>query len=143
GPSWPRAYAPGGSRARRREWLGGDPRHAAALLEKVARAVQAAHEAGIVHRDLKPSNILLDERDEPLVGDFGLAKLLDGNADLTMTGAVVGTPAYMAPEQAAGKGRDATPQAAVWALAVILYGLLTATRPLADANPKDRPKRLP
>jgi hypothetical protein len=108
-----------------------DPRAAAALAEKVARAVQAAHEAGIVHRDLKPANVLLDEEGEPLVSDFGLAKFLDPGPGegATYTGQLVGTPAYMAPEQAAGHGHRATPATDVWALGVILYELLTGYKP--------------
>jgi serine/threonine-protein kinase len=116
----------GGTLARHLERYGKNLRTAAALVEKVARAVQAAHEAGVIHRDLKPANILLD-RDEPLVADFGLARLLDSCDEATRTGDVLGTPAYMAPEQADGKtvGKAAD----VWALGVILYELLTGRRP--------------
>jgi serine/threonine-protein kinase len=105
------------------------PREAVVLLEKVARAVQAAHEQGIVHRDLKPANILLDGRGEPLVVDFGLAKLADAGGGPTRTGDVLGTPGYMAPEQVAGRPDLIGPATDVWALGVILYELLTGRRP--------------
>jgi hypothetical protein len=111
-----------------------DPRAAVALVEKVARAVQAAHEAGIIHRDLKPANILLDDAGEPVVGDFGLAKFADQQVELTQTGARLGTPSYMAPEQAAGHSAAATEASDVWSLGVILFELLTGRRPFADPD---------
>jgi hypothetical protein len=104
---------------------GQNPKVAARLLEKVARAVQAAHEAGVIHRDLKPANILLDAG-EPLVADFGLARLVDGD-EPTQLGDLLGTPAYMAPEQAAGQ--PVSKAADIWSLGVILYQLLTGRRP--------------
>jgi serine/threonine-protein kinase len=105
-----------------------EPRQAAELIEKVARAVQAAHDAGVIHRDLKPANIFLNDKGEPVVGDFGLAKLADIDVSLTQSGTMIGTPAYMAPEQFPGRG-PVTAQADVWALGVLLFELLTGQRP--------------
>jgi predicted Ser/Thr protein kinase len=136
-PFFTMAYVGGGNLALRRDEFC-EPRAAVALLEKVARAVQAAHEQGIIHRDLKPANILLDEDGEPQVGDFGLAKFLDPEpaTDPTYTGQLVGTPAYMAPEQAAGHGHRATPATDVWSLGVVLYELLTRRRPFPGPGPE-------
>lgn len=106
------------------------PARAAELLEKIARGVQAAHDLGIVHRDLKPGNVLMTEDGEPKVTDFGLAKR-GGRNDLTRTGAVMGTPSYMSPEQAAGKTKFVGPAADIYALGVILYECLTGHTPFA------------
>src|SRR5260370_32095641 len=108
------------------------PRQAAAYLAAIARAVQHAHEHGILHRDLKPSNILIDEDDCPLVTDFGLAKRVEGGQSLTGTGAIVGTPSYMAPEQTEGK--PASPASDVYALGAILYEELTGRPPFLAAS---------
>jgi serine/threonine protein kinase len=121
--------AAGGSLAERMEGLRGDPRAAVALVEKIARAVHTAHVHGILHRDLKPANVLLDEHGEPLIADFGLAKFLDGGPGLTDPGQVVGTPAYLSPEQAAGRSDLFGPATDIWALGVILFELFTGRRP--------------
>jgi tetratricopeptide (TPR) repeat protein/tRNA A-37 threonylcarbamoyl transferase component Bud32 len=121
---------PGGSLADRLKAGRLAPTAAAGLVRKVADGVAAAHGLGIVHRDLKPANVLFDEHGEPKVADFGLAKRGAG-ADLTHSGAVLGTPAYMSPEQAQGGTKFVGPQADVWALGVILYECLTGARPFA------------
>jgi hypothetical protein len=110
-----------------------DALQAAALLETVARAVHHAHEQGIVHRDLKPCNVLLTADGTPKVADFGLAKKLD-EAGQTQSGAIVGTPSYMAPEQAAGKGKALGPAADVYALGAILYEALVGRPPFRAAT---------
>jgi len=105
------------------------PRQAAELVEILARAVQAAHKAGIIHRDLKPSNILLTGEGVPKVSDFGLAKLLGGDSARTESGQVVGTPSYMAPEQAEGRSKKVGPAADGYSLGAILYEALTGRPP--------------
>ncbi len=109
------------------------PREAAMCVKKIAAAVQVAHEHGIVHRDLKPGNVLLTDQDEPRVTDFGLAKRVEADSDLTATGMVIGTPSYMPPEQAAGKLDQINAAADIYSLGAILYALLTG-RPPFDAS---------
>ena len=102
---------------------------AVALLEKVARAVHAAHEAGVIHRDLKPGNILLDDQGEPLVADFGLSKRSESEPDATATGQRLGTPAYMSPEQTRGEAKHVSAASDIWSMGVMLFELLTGRRP--------------
>jgi WD40 repeat protein len=106
---------------------------AAALAEKLARAMHAAHEKGIVHRDLKPANVLLAADGTPKITDFGLARKLD-EAGQTATGAVLGTPSYMAPEQAGGRSREIGPATDVYALGAVLYECLTGRPPFKAAT---------
>ena len=112
-------------------------REAAALLAKVAAAVHVAHTRGVLHRDLKPSNILIDAGGEPHVSDFGLAKRLEAEESVTHTGAILGTPCYMSPEQAAGSRGDVGPTSDVWSLGAILYQILTGQPPFQASSPMD------
>jgi serine/threonine protein kinase len=112
------------------------PSRAAACVRAVAEAIQYAHERGILHRDLKPSNVLLDAAGNPHVTDFGLAKKLNSDPQLTLSGQVLGSPNFMPPEQAAGKHRELTPASDVYSLGALLYHLLTGRPPfLADNVP--------
>lgn len=107
----------------------------ARLMAAIARAVQYAHQRGVMHRDLKPSNILLDESGQPHVSDFSLAKLTEEESGLTLSGVVLGTPSYMAPEQAAGNVRELTTAVDIYGLGAIFYHLLTGRPPfVAEAR---------
>jgi WD40 repeat protein len=101
----------------------------ARVVGTVARAVHYAHQRGILHRDLKPTNILLDEPGEPHITDFGLAKLIEDDSGLTMSVGILGTPAYMAPEQARGGPKQLTTAADIYSLGALLYELLTGQPP--------------
>src|SRR5439155_9779505 len=111
---------------------------AAACVKTIAEAIHYAHQQGILHRDLKPSNVLIDQFDQPHVTDFGLAKRLPSKSeirnpkseiDLTLTGQVLGTPNYFAPELAAGRHREAGPATDVYSIGAILYECLTGRPP--------------
>lgn len=110
------------------------PRTAAELLLPIAEGMHAAHQKGLVHRDLKPGNVLITTAGVPKVTDFGLAKYLDDDSDQTRTGAILGTPSYMAPEQAEGRGKDVGPATDVYALGAILYEALTGRPPFHAAT---------
>jgi serine/threonine protein kinase/Tfp pilus assembly protein PilF/regulator of sirC expression with transglutaminase-like and TPR domain len=120
--------------------LGGTPqpcRQAAELVATLARAVHAAHRARIVHRDLKPRNVLFTADGVPKITDFGLAKQLESDSTQTETGAIMGSPSYMAPEQARGYSKDVGPAADVYALGTILYEMLTGRPPFKGATPME------
>jgi serine/threonine-protein kinase len=125
----------GGNLAERLHRYRDDPRAAARLLVTLARAMHHAHQRGIRHRDLKPSNILLDAEDRPYVTDFGLAQRDEGFRELTLSGAIVGSPPYMAPEQASGRRGAVTTAADVYGLGAILYALLTGRPPFRAETP--------
>ncbi len=113
------------------------PREAAALMVKVAAAIEYAHRHGVIHRDLKPANILLDQSGNPRVTDFGLAKKVQGDSGLTGSGQIMGTPSYMPPEQAGGNRSDVGPAADVYSLGATLYALVTGRPPFQAATAMD------
>lgn len=113
------------------------PRKAAELVQRVCVAMAYAHGQGVIHRDLKPANILIDRNGDPKITDFGLAKRVQSDSNLTGTGQILGTPSYMAPEQARGKTAEVGPLADVYSLGAILYCLLIGRPPFQAANPMD------
>jgi serine/threonine-protein kinase len=128
-PFFSMKFAAGGSLRDIAPALRHEPRRTVALVAKLARAVQYAHEQGILHRDLKPGNVLLDARGEPLLSDFGLSKWLDTTTRLTLTLTIFGTPGYIAPEQVNGSAAKLNPAADVYSLGAILFDLLTGRPP--------------
>ena len=128
-PFYSMKFAEGGTLAARLRSYREKPREAGALLGKLARAVAFAHEHGILHRDLKPGNVLFDSGGKPYVSDFGLAKWVQRECDLTQSLAILGTPYYMAPEQAKDS-RGVTAPADIYSLGAILYHLLVGEPPV-------------
>ncbi len=105
------------------------------IMISICRAIHYTHERGILHRDLKPNNVLMDEHEEPQITDFGLAKILERDSGLTESFAVMGTPSYMAPEQAAGNARQITTAADIYGLGAIFYELLCGVPPFKESTP--------
>ena len=127
-------YVEGGSLAERIDQFRADPKRAMKMLSQVARAVNHAHQRGILHRDLKPANILIDDDNNPLVTDLGLAKNTADDSNLTYAGAILGSPSYMPPEQAEGQ-QAVTTAADVYAIGAIMYELLTGQPPHKGDSP--------
>lgn len=133
-PYYSMKFAQGGSLRDAAKSLTDKPREAVTLVAKVARAIAYAHEHGILHRDLQPGNILLDHKGEPYVCDFGLAKLLNDAESLTQTVTTLGTPGYMAPEQADGPAGQIATTADIYSLGAVLFSLLTGRPPFIGDN---------
>ena len=134
-PFFSMKFAENGSLQENAPSLRNAPRTCVQLMAKVARAVEYAHSRGVLHRDIKPGNILLNDRSEPLVSDFGLAKLLDGNNDLTRSLTTFGTAGFIAPEQAGHAAVDFTPVADVYSLGAVLFNVLAGRPPFLGPNP--------
>jgi serine/threonine protein kinase len=130
-------FANGGSLQERISGKPQDAEESASLVESLAGAMQLAHENDIIHRDLKPANVLLTEEGTPRITDFGLAKRMDDDSNQTRSGSVLGTPSYMAPEQAGGESDSVGPSADIYALGAILYHMLTGRPPFQAASALD------
>jgi eukaryotic-like serine/threonine-protein kinase len=125
----------GGSLADQLERYREDPQSAARLIAALARAVHYAHQHAVLHRDLKPGNVLIDRNGEPQLTDFGLAKWIEKNNDLSVPGAIIGTPSYMAPEQTRGGREKVTTAADVYSIGAVLYAVLTGQPPFRGDSP--------
>ena len=134
-PFFSMKFAEKGSLSENVASLRDEPRKCVELMAKVARAVEYAHSRGVLHRDIKPGNILLNDRGEPLVSDFGLAKLLDEHNDLTRSLTTFGTAGFIAPEQANGPAADLSPAADVYSLGAVLFNVLAGRPPFLGSNP--------
>src|SRR5205823_3305098 len=133
-PFFSMKFAMGGSLRAAAPTLRTKPRECVRLMAKIARAIAYAHSKGVLHRDLQPGNILLDENGEPMVSDFGLAKWLDQNSDLTRTLETLGTPGYIAPEQTECPADKLTCAADIYSLGAILFYLFTGRPPFVGSN---------
>src|SRR5438874_5173482 len=133
-PFFSMKYATGGSLRSAASALRNKPRECVQLMAKVARGIAYAHGKGVLHRDLQPGNILLDENGEPMVSDFGLAKWLDQTSEITRTLETLGTPGYIAPEQAECRADKLTCAADIYSLGAILFYLLTGRPPFVGPN---------
>src|SRR5208283_5367477 len=111
------------------------PQRAARYVKIIAEAIHFAHQRGTLHRDLKPQNVLIDAADQPRITDFGLAKIMKDDSQLTQSGVVMGSPSYMPPEQAAGRHGDIGPASDVYSLGAMLYELLTGQPPFRGSTP--------
>lgn len=127
-------YLEGGSLASKLDGAPWSARRAAELVRALAQGLSAAHGSGLIHRDMKPGNVLLAEDGSPKVADFGLAKAWEADSYLTSTGSIVGTPSYMAPEQAEGGGSEVNPAVDIYGLGAILFELLTGRPPFRGAT---------
>jgi serine/threonine-protein kinase len=136
-PFFSMEYVPGESLSKRIAATPQEPRAAARLLQTLANAVHAAHQKSIIHRDIKPANILIAEDGSPKLTDFGLAKTLEDHSGLTHTGAILGTPSYMAPEQAEGRVEEIGVRSDVYALGAVLYEMLTGRAPFKASSVLD------
>ncbi|HVU87318.1 MAG TPA: protein kinase [Pirellulales bacterium] len=141
-PYYTMEFVDGGSLAQKLAGTTQPVREAAEMVSRLAEAVQAAHESGIVHRDLKPGNILLADGETPKITDFGLARRLDRDSGLTHTGARIGTPSYMAPEQMTGGASALSPAVDIFALGAILYEMLTGRPPFQGESLSDIERKL-
>ena len=135
-------YVDGGNLAQEIDGRPQPIRKTADVIQVLARAMHHAHEHGIIHRDLKPANVLLTSDGTPKIADFGLAKLLDGDPDQTRTGTILGSPCYMAPEQASGRPHEVGPATDVYSLGVVLYEMLAGTTPFRSDSPLDTLQRV-
>jgi serine/threonine-protein kinase len=113
------------------------PEKAARWMVPIAQAVEHLHSQGVIHRDLKPANILIDRHSEPMVTDFGLAKMFDTDGGTTRTGAILGTPSYMSPEQASGRNSQINARSDVYSLGAVLYEMLSGRPPFREEKPLD------